>query len=88
MNRLELFNEYMILTGCYFMFIYSDGLMMIPNPDPSIQEKMADKETMWQVAWSQIAFIGILVAANLIVMLHKQYHTLKRKCMLNKLKKR
>ena len=52
MNRLELFNEYMILTGCYFMFIYSDGLMMIPNPDPSVQEKMADKETMWQVAWS------------------------------------
>ena len=69
MSRLELFNEYMILTSCYFMYIYSDGLLMMPNPDPNEDGQIADKETMWTIAWFQIAFMGVLVAANLVVML-------------------
>ena len=88
MNRLELFNEHMILMSCYYMFIYSDGLLMIPNPDTSVQEKIADKETMWVVAWSQIAWMGTLVLVNLVFMLYKQFGTMTRKCKLNKLKKK
>ena len=59
---------------------------MMPNPDPAEDGQIADKETMWTIAWFQIAFMGVLVAANLVVMVSKQIGTVKRKCLISKLK--
>ena len=88
MNRLELFNEFIILITCYFYFIYSDGLLIIDNPDPAVQEKIADKETMFTVAWANLGMLGFLVFMNVAVMLYKQFYTMKRKCKLCTLKKK
>ena len=32
MNKLELFNEILVLFSTYFLFIYSDGLLLMPSP--------------------------------------------------------
>lgn len=46
MNRLELYNEYLVLTSCYFMFIYSDGMLQMKNPGyPEFDEQVPDFET-------------------------------------------
>ena len=50
MNSLELYNETLILTNCYFMFMYSDGLILMPNPGyPKIVEYLPDIETKFEV---------------------------------------
>jgi len=73
MNRLELFNEYMVLTCCTFLFVYSDGLLLIKNPGfPEFDEALPDMEAKFQVGWYNIGVMCILVFINLCVMLTAQ----------------
>lgn len=44
MNKLELFNEYIVLTCATFLFAYSDGLLNMPNPGfPEFDEAISDE---------------------------------------------
>ena len=38
MNRLEMYNEYLVMTSCYYMFMYSSGLLLMANPNPDSDE--------------------------------------------------
>ena len=45
MNTLELTNEFLVLTNCYYLFMFSDGLINMPNPGfPEYDEKLPDIE--------------------------------------------
>ena len=69
-NKLELYNEYLILTCCYFMFMYSDGLILMPNPMyPEKDVAISDLETKFQAGWANIGALGLLVTANVFMML-------------------
>lgn len=75
LNRLEMSNEFIILCLCYFMFMNSDGLMMMPNPGyPEYDESIKDMATKNLMGWVNIALIGLLVFNNLMVMLTVQAH--------------
>ena len=76
MNRLEIYNEYMILSSCYFMFIYSDGLIWIANPDPKEDEAISDTELMFQCGWYNLGILGFIVFLNLVIMLRMQFKTI------------
>ena len=42
-NSLEIWNEYLVLIDLYFMFMYSDGLMLKQNPGyPEFDEQIPD----------------------------------------------
>ena len=38
MNKLDLANEYLVLLSSQFLFIYSDGLLMIETEDSAIKD--------------------------------------------------
>ena len=70
LNRLELTNEYLVLTDCYFLFTYSDGLLNKPNPGfPEYDEMIPDVEGKLLVGWVNIGFLGSLVLLNISIML-------------------
>ena len=74
-NRLEFFNEYLILTSCIFLFVYSDGLLLIKNPGypnpnfPEYDEALPDMESKYQLGWYNIGILGLLVVVNFSCML-------------------
>ena len=80
MNRLELCNDYLVLTSCTFLFAYSDGLMLIknpgyPNPEfPEYDEALPDMESKYQLGWYNIGVLGLLVVINFVCMLTVQVH--------------
>lgn len=42
-NKLEMANEFLILTSTYFLFVYSEGLLLVPSPKyPQITEMIKD----------------------------------------------
>ena len=53
------------------MFIYSDGLIWMANPDPAQDTAIADTDTMFMVAWANIGLLGLIVLVNLFIMLRK-----------------
>ena len=89
MYGLELTNEYLMLICCYFMIIYSDGLLLMENPGwPEYDEKLPDVEARFQLGWCNIAFLALLVSINLTVMLAAQINGLYSKIRLCLHKKR
>ena len=68
-NRLELFNEAMIVINTYFLFLYTD---FVPSPE--------DRYTM---GWANIGLLSIMVLPNLAFILIKSirdlYHFLRLK---------
>ena len=72
MNVLELHNEFLILSMFYFMFIYSDGLLMMKHPDPEYDEQISDIERKQKAAWGNIALIAIMFFDNLVIILFVQ----------------
>ena len=70
MNRLELINEYFLLNCCYFMFTYSDGLLLMDNPGwPEYDEKLPDVDLRFAIGWCTTAILALLIFSNLTVML-------------------
>jgi hypothetical protein len=75
MNRLELFNDYLVLTCCIFLFAYSDGLLLMKNPGypnldhPEYDEALPDMESKYQLGWYNIGILGLLVVVNFSCML-------------------
>ena len=45
MNRLELFNEYILLISCIFLFVFSDGMLIRQTDDPAFDEGISDEDT-------------------------------------------
>ena len=43
MNRLEIANEFLVLTSTYFLFVYSDGFLLKKSSE-EIEEKVKDWE--------------------------------------------
>ena len=69
MNSLELINEALVMTSCYYMYMFSDGLINMPNPGyPEFDEILSDVDVMFQVGWVQIGHLFVLVAINFLVM--------------------
>lgn len=91
-NKLELVNEYLVLTSCYFLFLYSDGLVLMENPGyPQYDEKIPDLETRDKIGWANIGHLGLLVSINLFLMLAVQfkaiYYKIRVCCHKRKLKR-
>lgn len=89
LNRLELHNEYLLQVSCSFILIYSDGLMLMPNPGyPEYDEKLPDIDAKFDLGWCHVGLLGLLVAVNLNVMLTVQFHGIFRKLKLCWLKRK
>ena len=88
-NKLEISNEFLVLSSTYFLFIYSDGFLLMDNPKyPIISEKIKDSKTQFEVGYYHVGLLGILVALNLIVMITFQIAGILRKIKLCCLKRR
>ena len=89
MNYLEMANEFLVLTSTYFLFIYSDGLLLKPSPKfPQISELVKDKEVQSNVGWFHVGVLGILVTMNLLAILTVQTKELYRKIKIHYYKRR
>ena len=87
MNRLELCNEYLILSSCIFFLIYSDGMLLIQNPGyPEYDEALPDMYTKFHVGWFNIAVQGLMIFINVVVMLTVQVHQIYSKIRICRLK--
>ena len=92
MNILELFNDYMILTSCTFLFAYSDGLLLMKNPGypdldhPEYDEALPDMKSKYELGWYNIAVLGLLVVVNFVCMLTVQVHKIYEKIRIAILK--
>ena len=65
MNNLDIANEYLVLLSSQFLFIYSDGLLMIEKQDMAIKNEVVQE----QVGIAHLALLLIIVALNASVML-------------------
>ena len=83
-NKLDLANEYLVLLSCQFLFIYSDGLLMIETRDSTIK----NVETQEQVGISHIALLLITISVNVAVMLTVQAVQIYRDARIFVLKRR
>ena len=80
MNWLETTNEFIVLVSTYFMFMYTDGLLLTEHP--AIEDLVKDEVTMEQVGWGHTALLGLIVAINMVVMVIVQAYSIHRKVKL------
>ena len=66
MNWLDLTNELLVMTSTYFLFLYSDGFLLIPNEKVDFMVK--DDVVQEKVGWYHVYLLGVLVAVNVLVM--------------------
>jgi len=89
MNYLEILNEYTILSSCYFLFLYSDGLVLTRHPNWPLEDVMiSDELVREQLGWANTGLIGFLFLANLLFMTVSSVAKLKRKFRLWQLKRK
>lgn len=63
-------NEFLVLTSCYFIFIYSNGFLLMTNPGwPEYDEQITDIKSKFLVGWFNVGLLGLLISINLVVML-------------------
>ena len=71
MNRLEISNELLVLQNSYFLFMYSQGMILKKNPIyPRIPEMVKDEETQYKAGWAQVGLLGAMILLNLVVILY------------------
>jgi len=85
MNWLETFNEYIILASTYFLFLYTDGMLLVKLPTSA--EQVKDQEMLTNVGYGHASLLGIIVAVNMVVMLVVQVSAIIRKIKLFCLKR-
>ena len=86
MSRLETTNEFLVLTSTYFLFVYSDGFLLMAQkelPDELIKDWGAQEE----LGWVHVGLLGVLVVLNMAVMLTAQISDVARKIKLFFLKR-
>lgn len=79
-NALEIVNEFIILTSTYFLFCYTDGMLLMPHP--AMEELVKDEEMLLNVGWGHTGLLAVIVAINMIVMTVVQIVSLIRKIKL------
>ena len=65
-NRVELFGEVMNMLTCFNFFVFSDFL--------------EDFETKFQWGFTTIAYITLLISANMLIIAHSYARSVIRKC--------
>ena len=86
MSRLETTNEFLVLTSTYFLFVYSDGFLLMAQkelPDELVKDWGAQEE----LGWAHVSLLGVLVIINMAVMLTAQVSDVARKIKLFFLKR-
>ena len=87
MNNLEVSNEFLVLISSYFLFMYSDGLILKQNPIyPEIQEMVKNDKLQYDVGFCHVGILGVIILQNLVVILTVQAHTMYKKAKLQWLK--
>ena len=66
MNWLELANEYLVMTSTYFIFIYSDGFLLIPNDKVDFLVK--DYKLQEEIGWYHVYLLALIVFINVAAM--------------------
>ena len=80
MNNLEVSNEFFVLISSYFLFMYSDGLILKQNPIyPEIPEMVKNNKLQYDVGFCHIGILGVIILKNLVVILTVQTHTIYKK---------
>lgn len=89
MNLMEIANETLVIIMSYYLFLYSDGLILTKSPFyPEEQEMVKDYEMQTKVGWSHVGLLGMLLAFNIAIMLVVQIAGLKRKVKISCLKRK
>ena len=83
-NKLELSNEALMLFSTYFLFLYSDGFIVME----AVSQIIKDNETQEEVGWAHIALLLVTIVLNLTVMLTVQVYEIFCKVKLIFLKRR
>lgn len=86
MNNLDLVNEYLVMTSTYFIFIYSDGLLLIPNDKVDFMVK--DEYFQSEIGWYHCYLLGVIIFVNVVVMSVIQGYSVFRKIKLGCLKRK
>ena len=73
-NRLEMFNEVMIMLNCYFLFLFSEFL-----PDPEVR---------YQMGWVNIGMLSIMILVNTTIIIFNKCKSMYKFAKLNKIKRK
>ena len=87
MNWLELTNEFLIITGTYFLIIYSNGFLHKLEPR-LLDRKVKDWEAQEVCGWFHVGHLGIITGLNMSVMLAVQIGSILRTAKLYFLKRK
>ena len=66
MNNLDLVNEYLVMSSTYFIFVYSDGFLLVPNDKVDFMVK--DDQMQEEVGWYHCYNLGLIIFVNVAVM--------------------
>ena len=81
MNRLEIYNETMALLNSYFLYIFSQALILKPNPEypqPYNSEidwerdsaiHIPDFDAHYDCGWANNATLALFISVNLAIVL-------------------
>ena len=72
-NRMEMFDEIMIMLNCYFLFMFT--------------EYMPDRELRYTLGWVNIGFLATLLLVNMLVIFGRKVKKAIRFCELTKIKR-
>ena len=80
MNNLDLANEYLVMTSTYFIFVYSDAFLLVPNDKVDFMVK--DELMQEEVGWYHCYNLGLIIFVNVVVMAVAQAYATFRKVKL------
>ena len=86
MNILEITNEFLVLLSTYFLFLYSDGFILIDD-EKLIDIKVKDWQAQETLGWFHVSHLAVLVILNMSFMLGAQIGDLYRRIKLFYLKR-
>lgn len=68
LNKLELFNEFMILQNSYFVLLFTDFIIR-PIKSSQQDEWVSDSEMKYKLGFVNIGWLAILIGTNFFCML-------------------
>ena len=82
LNKLEIFNEAVVLICCVFLILFSDGLIVRKHPSwPTPNTYVGDFDLHFIIGWVNVGILSLLFLVNLAVMM-----TLKVKVLMHLIK--
>ena len=82
MNKLELFNEFMILQNSYFVLLFTDAFLLRPIKGDEHDILVSDSEMKYKLGYVNIAWLCTLLAANFFSMMGIQIKDVIRRVKL------